>query len=420
MARGRPRARCRAAGRAREVETAHRLVGMQPALTVTTGIGDPCPQRRAVPRQAPRFGAIVDGQTRLRVPVPPDGTDPRVRDAQRGPLARRARQRGAPPRHRRGGSCRGRRRAPPGRRRPGRRPSIDATAARPRRRPSGTDLRAPRRRRRTVPGTRRPHAPLRPRALGGIRRDRRRARGPWRADSRSPHNCVRPDGVAVAFFGEGAMNQGMLLEALNLARVWNLPVVFVCKDSGLAITTRRGKGFAGDLVRRARGFGLDAERVSGRDVRGVWRAARRAVRRARRGGGPTFLLCRVHRPEGHFLGDPLLRAVHDPVGQTRELVPPMLRSLRAADGARTVRRLAGMSDVAVRRSWSRRANWPWRGASTRCRGPDARSRTRSRPASTTTSAPRSPTCAPPFSAHGNHACLSSRSPMRSTLRSSTP
>lgn len=155
------------------------------------------------------------------------------------------------------------------------------------------------------------------------------------------------DGVAVAFFGEGAMNQGMLLEALNLARVWNLPVVFVCKDSGLAITTRRGKGSAGDPVRRARGFGLPAERVSGRDVRGVWRAARRAVRRARRGGGPTFLLCRVHRPEGHFLGDPLLRAVHDPVGQTRELVPPMLRSLRAAEGAPTARRLAGMSDVAV-------------------------------------------------------------------------
>jgi pyruvate dehydrogenase E1 component alpha subunit len=153
--------------------------------------------------------------------------------------------------------------------------------------------------------------------------------------------------VAVAFFGEGAANQGMLLESLNLARVWRLPVVFVCKDSGLAITTRRADSTGGDLVRRARAFGLPAEKVSGRSIRCVWRSSRRAVRRARRGKGPTFLLCRVHRPDGHFLGDPLLRAVHDPTGQARELLPPMLRALRDPVGARTTHRVAGMGTVGI-------------------------------------------------------------------------
>lgn len=157
----------------------------------------------------------------------------------------------------------------------------------------------------------------------------------------------RTEHVAVAFFGEGAANQGMLLESLNLARVWRLPVVFICKDSGLAITTRRRDGSAGNLVRRARGFGLRAEKVSGVDVRRVWRKAHRAIGRARRGKGPTFLLCRVHRPDGHFLGDPLLRAVFDPVGQTRELAPTMLQALRNPEGAGMTRRVAALSTVST-------------------------------------------------------------------------
>lgn len=136
-------------------------------------------------------------------------------------------------------------------------------------------------------------------------------------------------GVAVAFFGEGAMNQGMLLEALNLAVAWKLPLVSVCKDNRWAITTRSRSVTAGSLVKRARSLGMPARRVDGTRVDRVWRAARWAVERARRGRGPTFLMAHCTRREGHFLGDPMLRVFRDPLGQTLEIAPPLLRSLFA-------------------------------------------------------------------------------------------
>lgn len=153
-------------------------------------------------------------------------------------------------------------------------------------------------------------------------------------------------GVAVAFFGEGAANQGMVLEALNLAVVWNLPVVFVCKMSGLAITTTRRQAIGAPLVGRARGFGMRATAVPGHDVERVWRAAGRAISRARRGGGPTFLLAPVHRPDGHFLGDPLLRIFRDPAGQSVELAPSLVAALREP-GAELRQRVSGLVNVAV-------------------------------------------------------------------------
>jgi pyruvate dehydrogenase E1 component alpha subunit len=151
-------------------------------------------------------------------------------------------------------------------------------------------------------------------------------------------------GVAVAFFGEGATNQGMLLESLNLAVVWRLPVVFVCKRSGLAITTTNRESFGASLLRRARGFGMPAVSMSGHDVERVWRTSSRAVRRARGGGGPTFLMAPVHRPDGHFLGDPLLRIRRDPTGQAQMIAPSLLESL-TAPGAAPVDRLRSLSRV---------------------------------------------------------------------------
>lgn len=136
-------------------------------------------------------------------------------------------------------------------------------------------------------------------------------------------------GVAVAFFGEGAMNQGMLLEALNLAAAWKLPLVFVCKDNRWAITTRSRSVTGGNLLARARSFGIPARRVDGTRADKVWRAARWAVERARRGKGPSFLFAYCPRMEGHFLGDPMLRVFRDPLGQALEIAPPLLRSLLA-------------------------------------------------------------------------------------------
>jgi TPP-dependent pyruvate/acetoin dehydrogenase alpha subunit len=127
--------------------------------------------------------------------------------------------------------------------------------------------------------------------------------------------------VAVAFFGDGAVNEGMLMESLNLAAVWRLPVLFVCKDNRWAVTTRSRSVTAGGLRRRARGLGLPVVSVDGRDVAAVWRAAGRAVDGARRGHGPTFLVARVERLEGHFLGDPLVRVASSTRALAAEVAP---------------------------------------------------------------------------------------------------
>ncbi len=133
--------------------------------------------------------------------------------------------------------------------------------------------------------------------------------------------------VAVSFFGEGACNQGMLLEALNLAAAWRLPLVLVCKDNRWAITTRSRSVTGGNLLRRARSFGIPARRVDGTRVDKVWEAAAWAVGRARAGRGPSFILASCPRMEGHFLGDPLLRVFREPIRQTMEIGPPLMRAL---------------------------------------------------------------------------------------------
>lgn len=148
--------------------------------------------------------------------------------------------------------------------------------------------------------------------------------------------------VAVAFFGDGAVNEGMLMESLNLASVWRLPVVFVCKDNRWAVTTRSRSVTAGGLRRRARGFGLPVTTVDGRDVVAMWRAAGRAVDAARRGLGPTFLIARVERLEGHFLGDPLMQVASDARALTAE-VAPMMAGVWSGPGAGMPVRLGALA-----------------------------------------------------------------------------
>jgi pyruvate dehydrogenase E1 component alpha subunit len=144
--------------------------------------------------------------------------------------------------------------------------------------------------------------------------------------------ALRPGSVAVALFGDGAMNQGMLLETLNLAVAWALPLVLVCKDNGWAITTRTGSVTGGDLVERAAAFGLAATDVDGVDVAAVAEAAARAVERARRGKGAAFLRARVPRLDGHFLGDALVRAARAPVGDGRELLGDVVTAAFSSGG----------------------------------------------------------------------------------------
>lgn len=109
----------------------------------------------------------------------------------------------------------------------------------------------------------------------------------------------RTDQVAVSFFGDGAINQGVLSESLNLAAIWKLPVVFVCENNGYAVTTPIAEVSNEELWRRAAAFGVSSVAVDGMDVFAVHRAASEAVDRARLGGGPSFIECRTYRYVGH-------------------------------------------------------------------------------------------------------------------------
>jgi TPP-dependent pyruvate/acetoin dehydrogenase alpha subunit len=109
--------------------------------------------------------------------------------------------------------------------------------------------------------------------------------------------------VAVAFFGDGALNQGVLLESMNLAAAWKLPVVFCCENNGYAVTTKSSDSMRVSPRERAEGFGLTALEVDGMDVAAVAEAAAWAVERARRGEGPTFLDCRCYRFVGHHTAE---------------------------------------------------------------------------------------------------------------------
>ena len=127
-----------------------------------------------------------------------------------------------------------------------------------------------------------------------------------------PHGCGAAGGgrvggggeVAVSFVGDGASNQGTFLESLNLAAVWNLPALFVVENNGYAESTSRDYGVAVDsYVDRAAGFGLPGVTVDGTDFFAVHEAAGEIIARARKGGGPALLECRMVRFYGHFEGD---------------------------------------------------------------------------------------------------------------------
>lgn len=110
--------------------------------------------------------------------------------------------------------------------------------------------------------------------------------------------------VAISFVGDGASNQGTFLESLNLAAVWNLPAIFVVENNGYAESTSRDYAVAVDsYVDRAAGFGLPGVTVDGTDFFAVYEAAGEIIKRAREGGGPALLECKMVRFHGHFEGD---------------------------------------------------------------------------------------------------------------------
>jgi pyruvate dehydrogenase E1 component alpha subunit len=178
------------------------------------------------------------------------------------------------------------------------------------------------------------------------------ASGPGAVGFALSAQVLRPEAISVAFFGEGAMNQGMLMESMNLAATWKLPVLFVCKDNGWAITTPSDTTTGGGIVERARAFGLNVLLVDGSDVESVWHAAGTAIDNARAGDDPTFLLARCTHLDAHFLDEQLLRVARNPIIEMAAIAGPMTRSLLSPLGAPLSSRVVGLASILelIRRS----------------------------------------------------------------------
>lgn len=117
------------------------------------------------------------------------------------------------------------------------------------------------------------------------------------------HSVRKTGGVAVAFFGDGAMAEGVLHESLNMASLWHLPMVFVCENNGWSEFSPTKDQFAAPLAKLADAFSLHHTLVDGNDIEAVADAAQRAVALARQGKAQV-LECKTHRVRGHYEGDP--------------------------------------------------------------------------------------------------------------------
>jgi acetoin:2,6-dichlorophenolindophenol oxidoreductase subunit alpha len=111
------------------------------------------------------------------------------------------------------------------------------------------------------------------------------------------------DQVAVCFFGEGALGQGLVYEVMNMASLWQLPVIYVCENNMYNEYTHYLEATAGEILGRPKAFGIESREVDGQDVRAVYAATAELVERARNGNGPAFLLANTYRYHGHHVGD---------------------------------------------------------------------------------------------------------------------
>ena len=125
--------------------------------------------------------------------------------------------------------------------------------------------------------------------------------------------------VAVAFVGDGGSNQGTTFESLNLASIWQLPCIFVVENNGYAeATSVKYSTACDDVADRANGFNMPGVVVDGHDFFSVYETAGEAITRAREGGGPTLIECKVNRYYGHFEGDAQTYRAKDEVAKLRE------------------------------------------------------------------------------------------------------
>ena len=140
--------------------------------------------------------------------------------------------------------------------------------------------------------------------------------------------------VSIAFFGEGAANQGSFHESMNLAALWKLPVIFVCEDNQWAISVAKKKATSIDWIAdRAAGYGIPGIRVPENDAIQIYEAVAPAIARARRGEGPSLIEIKTDRYFGHFQGDPETYRPKDEVANLRKSDPiPRLSKLLKEKG----------------------------------------------------------------------------------------
>ena len=134
---------------------------------------------------------------------------------------------------------------------------------------------------------------------------------------------LKTGGVAIAFVGDGGSNQGTTFESYNLAKVWNLPAIFVVEDNGYAESTGAAWSVGGSQVGRAEGFGMPGHQVDGTDFFAVYEVAREVIERARSGGGPSLVHVKLNRYFGHFEGDAMTYRAPDEVAKLRATKDPL-------------------------------------------------------------------------------------------------
>jgi acetoin:2,6-dichlorophenolindophenol oxidoreductase subunit alpha len=132
--------------------------------------------------------------------------------------------------------------------------------------------------------------------------------------------------VAVAFFGDGATNIGTFHEALNLAELWKVPAVFVCENNHYAESTPSKQQLPiEDLTKRAEAYGMASMKVDGQDVEAVYKTMQKALKHARDGEGPIFLLAGTYRLTGHYVGDPQVYRPKEEIREARQTQDPITK-----------------------------------------------------------------------------------------------
>jgi pyruvate dehydrogenase E1 component alpha subunit len=174
--------------------------------------------------------------------------------------------------------------------------------------------------------------------------------------------------VAVAFFGDGGANQGVLHETMNIAGAWQLPIIFVCENNQYAVTTASTASTAGPgISHRAAAYGFPGHLVDGMDVEQVMSATQAAVERARSDQGPSLLECKAYRYQGHFTAERALKLTYrlqDEIEHWRGRDPILSWAakleerniLSAQECAFIDEEVAGLIDEAV--TYARASEWP--------------------------------------------------------------